>query len=222
MNADTRTENFRIHGWVLAVASPLSMIALANHPVSSGPDLLVNLELLRGGLGLFNAAVHSFLIAMMVVLLFGFIGFSRRLGFDRPLVQAGFVAQAVGTIAALCAGIVDGFAYRRIAFIYSDATAADVDLIRGLYNLSATFTYTWGRVWLIALSAAMLLWSIQLVRQGGAARIIGGYGIAAGAIAIIGSLTGMLSLSVLAVASVFGAIALWGTAVGILLIRNRI
>lgn len=214
-------ESYRVHGWVLAIASPLALVGLANHPVASGTDLLAALRAMEA-IGYINSIIHGFLMAMMVAVLFGFIGFSRRLGFEQPLVQAGFLAQCVGTFAALSAAIIDGWVYRRLAIAYVDTAADKVDLIRGLFNLSAAMVATWGRLWLIGLAAAVLLWSIVLMRREGPARTLGVFGVLAGGISAIGSLTGFFAMAATVNAMIFGALALWGMGVGVLLLRDKL
>jgi hypothetical protein len=210
----------RLFGWILALVSPLALIALANHPVASGGDFLSTLKIVATQIGTINAFVHSALMVMTIVLLFGFYGFARRLGFEHPLVLAGFIAQAVGTVAALGAAVIDGFVFWRIAIAYADVTPDQVDMVRGLYNLAGSIVYGWGRLWLLSLAAAMLLWSIFLVKRQGAGRFLGAFGIIAGTIIIVGTLLGMLPLVIMVTAATFGAIAMWGTAAGILLLRD--
>ena len=221
MNTDTKSENFRIHGWVLAVASPLVLIGLANHPVASSYNILDAIRSMIA-IGYINAVVHGTLMFITIVLLFGFVGLSRSLGMDRPLVQAGLIAQSVATFAALCAGTIDGFVFRGIARLYADATPEQGELVRGLFRLSGSLVNVWGRIWLIALAAAMILWSFELLRRDGPARHLGAYGATAGLIGALVTVSGFLPLSVLVTASTFGSIALWGMIVGILLLRDRL
>ena len=51
---------------------------------------------------------HAIALASIPVSLFGFLGLSRRLGLDRPLVSAALVTYSFGAVAAMCAAVASG------------------------------------------------------------------------------------------------------------------
>jgi hypothetical protein len=72
----------------------------------------------------------------------------------------------------------------------------------------------------VAMSIAMLVWSLAMFERGIAARIIGVLGLLAGALPIIGLLSGLLRLDVQGMGLVILVQAIWSLAVGIWLMRQ--
>lgn len=210
----------RIYGWALTLGSPLTLIGLINHPTGMRSDDFA--DVMRSMVAIIpaNTTLHATLLAITVVVALGYVGLARRLGLDRPMVQLGLIAHFIGVVAAFSAATVDGFIFGRISTIYLARPVEEVEIARGLFAIAASWVWMWGRVWLIAFAFAMAIWSTQLLRGQGAARLLGLYGLGAGLIIAPGLITGFLPQAIPVTAAVFGALALWGTAAGILLLRG--
>lgn len=208
----------RAYGIILIVGSLLAFGGMSLHPSGGGAPLEMVRRIIQSGS--FNAAVHGFLMAVYLLLVLGFFGFSRWLGGNRPLVQAGFIAYVAGAFAGIAAAISAGFVMRSIALGYTDAGPGQEDLVRNAFRVAGAFNYAWGRMWMLAISIAVLLWSIALLRRESPARLVALFGIAVGGVGTIGFVTGLISLSIMAVLGVIAGHTLWSVAAGWLLVRR--
>ena len=73
---------------------------------------------------------------------------------------------------------------------------------------------------MIAVSAAILLWSIALVRREGMAKPFGYLGIAVGVAGFIGIPTGLIPLTVVALVGLIFGQTIWSIGAGALLVRS--
>lgn len=210
----------RLYGWVIGVASVLAVGAMMAHPSIGGPDMRTALQEIERESWL-AAAVHGFLMGTTAALLFGFHGFSRRLG-HRPLAEAGLVAWAIGTFAMFGAMIASGFVVSRVAAGYGEASPADLEVVRGLFRLVGAYNQAWAVVGTAALSAGILFWSLALLREAGVPRWIGWMGVVAGAVAAVAVGSGALTLDVHGMLVVVAAQTLWSVAVAAQLIRGKL
>lgn len=221
-NADKAADGAdgRTHGWIVILGSLAALGGMMVHPTGGGRALDMVRSLVRDG-G-FNAGVHAFLIGVYLALILGFYGFSRRLGRDDPLVQGGFIAYVAGAFAAVAAAMSAGFVNRTLAMNYADATQDKAEYIVAAFRVSGAFNYAWGRMWVIAISVAILLWSIALLRRGGRVRLLGLFGILLGLAGAAGIGLGLLPLSVFALIGVIAGQTLWSVAVGALMVRRSL
>jgi hypothetical protein len=210
---------YRVHGVLIIAGSVLALGGMAVHPSGAGKVMDMVRDLAANGS--FNAYVHGFLIAVYLVLTLGFFGFTRWLGGDRIAAQAGLVAYAASAVAATAAAMSAGFVNRTLAFAYLEAKPEQVDSVVAAFRVSGAFNYAWGRMWMIAMSAAILLWSIELVRRTGSERLVGWFGVALGAVSIAGFVLGLIPLTVVALIGIIAAQTVWSIGVGVLMVRSR-
>lgn len=210
---------YRAHGALIIAGSVLALAGMAVHPSGGGKVMDTVRDLAANG-G-FNAYVHGFLIAVYLGLTLGFFGFTRWLGGDRIAAQAGFVAYSASAVAATAAAMSAGFVNRTLAFAYLTAKPEEVNSVVAAFRVSGAFNYAWGRTWMIALSAAILLWSIELVRQDGRARLLGWFGVSLGVVSIAGFVLGIIPLTVVALIGIIAAQTVWSVGAGVLMQRSR-
>ena len=208
-----------IYGWIIIVGSLAALGGMAGHPTGGGKAMDMVRELAANG-G-FNALVHGFLIGVYLLLTLGFWGFSDWLGSDRPAVRGGIIAYAAGAFAAVAAAIQSGFVGRTLAFNYLDAKPEEVNSIVAAFRVSGAQNYAWGRMWMIAISAAILLWSIEMVRRDGSAKYLGWFGLIVGVAGFIGIPSGLIPLTVIALIGLILAQTAWSIGAGVLMIRSR-
>ena len=217
-NSDSTLDR-RAYGWIIILGSLATLGGMALHPTAGG-RIMENVRNLVEN-GAFNAQVHFFLITTYFVLLLGFFGLSDWLGGRRLLVRGGLIAYAVGTFAGSAAGVAAGFVLRTLAFGYANARPDEINSVVSAFRVAGAFNYAWGRMWMIAVSAAILLWSIEMVRREGLARPLGAFGLLVGVAGVIGIPTGLIALSVTALLGLVLAQTAWSVGVGVLLIRSR-
>ena len=210
----------RLYGWLIAGGSIAAILLMSLHPRMSGGSPLEMVQALVRNAS-FNASVHGSLMAVYVMLGVSFLGLCHYLGRHQVTVQLGYAAYVLSLVAGISAAVSAGFVMATIAGGYPNPTPDQVDRIVNGMRVAGAYNFTWGRIWMIAVSAAVLLWSVELVHRDKAfERSIGAFGIALGAITIVGMIAGIIGLSVYAVIAMVAAQTVWSVLVGVLLIRH--
>lgn len=192
--------NDRHAGVALAAASILAIVAMAHHP--SGPS---------GHSGL-NQLVHGVMIVLVLVSLGGYARFAARLGLQRFDVLLGLIACAAAALANVLAATINGFAAPAAL-----EHAVSRDVLRFAWELNQALAY--GAVY--ASGAALLLWSVVLLRRAGFERWLGGAALAVG-VATISLLAGdVVQMNVAGAFVVYAMQAAMGVLVGASLMRAR-
>jgi hypothetical protein len=218
---DKHPASGRVAGALIAAASLLSVVLMAHHPSVATPNIADAVaELARQAT--LTRQVHGGLIVLLGVLGLGFIELSRRLGIDRRTVQGALVAYAVGSGAMIGAALISGFIVPGLGVTYVAAPAADLEPLRYVLVLCRLGNRTLAGFAVSAMSAAILLWSIELLRAPRAAPIAGCLGVlvAVGPVALLAF--GAMTLDVGGMTLVVVAQALWSLAVSVPLMRARL
>ena len=140
----------KIAGIAIITGSLLSLFLIMHHPSSSTDTSGIDLENLSRHSGGIDP-VHWTFTAVIGILIYGFMGLSDQMGSKKPLVRAGLIAYLLGSFAMLNAIMATNMASNQ--------------------NFAA--------LGIIAVSAAMLLWSAALLHRQGSARLVGGAGVLA-------------------------------------------
>lgn len=211
----------RAAGWTLIGASILSVALMARHPSVGAHGIAQALAEIVAESGE-TKVVHGGLIALMLALLFGFLGVCERVGPRLVGVRLGAIAYSVGILAFLGAAALSGFVVPGLAARYASGTDDELQSARGLLALCHLGNQSLAAIGTLATSAAIGLVSLRWVRQRGALAAIGALGILVAAAAIAGILTGHLRLHVHGMGAVVLAQSAWSVAAGALLLRGRI
>jgi hypothetical protein len=212
--------NGKTAGVVIAVCAGLSILAIAHHPTvtqRSPGEVLTDIARLAS----MDRVVHGALIAILGGLLVGLSAFSMRQGIARSTVVAGLVAYSIGLGATIGAAVIDGFLVPGIAAQYAGASPDDVKLAIHLLGTCALTIQVLTKIGLVAISIAILMWSLNLIRARGTARIVGIVGVAAGIIPAGVLLFGALYLTPSSLGAIFSAHAIWYFAIAALLMRGE-
>ncbi len=211
----------RASGVVLALGAIVMLVFMALHPtthVHNAPGFLTrNL----------SGIVHGTLIGAMGLLALGLLGFAERLGPHRMAVRAGFIAYAIGTVAHTGAATVNGFIVPGLVGAYAGASphadhGALTEQLRPLLLLCREVNGSAARLGVVAMSIAVVLWSLVLVRRPGAARAIGVLGLICGLIPPVLLAGNLLPMNVQGFRVRVIVQAIWYLAVSVQLIRGRI
>ena len=209
------------YGWILLIGPILATGFAFVHPQLSSHDLASVMRELAVG-ATFNGWVHGALIALYLCIATGFVGLSRRLGFERPAATAGLLFYVAGTLAMMGAAVINGFALGIFAGRYPVVNPDQSAALGSAINMAGSIAVVWAGIGAAATSAAILAWSSLLVRRDGGLRVIGGGGIILG-LATIGLLvSGTLTLNVHGFLLLVVSQAVWTIAVGIALLRDQI
>jgi hypothetical protein len=212
-------EHARTYGWLLLAFALLSVLGAAHHPTAGGDDLQGHLRSLSGG-GMIRG-VHGFIIAVMTAGFVGLCGVSRLLGLQRPWVLGGLVAMALG-MATMTAGAINGFAVPHFAAGYDALRPDQAEPVRAMLRMSWAYNQALAGIGACLWGVAIVLWSIELVGRGGAARWVGAAGLLAGGAILIGLLAGLITLNLHGFLLITALLAAWSAAVGVLLLNGRL
>lgn len=214
-----QNKTWTAYGGIIIIGSIAAVLGMSLHP-TPGPDLMQNVRDMVEN-GDFNMAVHFGLLATYLVLSLGFVGFSDWLGLNRMAVRGGLIAYAASVVAGFAAAISGPIAMRTIAFGYAQAGPEQADYIRAAFRVAGAQNFAWGRAWMIILSAAILLWSVELIRAGGMAKYLAYFGLLVGAAGVIGIPLALIPLSPSSLVFLVLGQTAWSVGAGILLIRAR-
>jgi len=210
-----------VAGVAIVLSSLVGMIAVAHHPsahhVRDGADLLAQIVALR----VTDQAVHAAAIAAEGGLLFGFLVFALRRGIRGNAVLAGLVGYAVGAVAVIGAAAIDGFITPALAAHYAAASPAEISVAVQLITACAIAIQVLTKIWLFAVSLAVIVWSAGIVRGTPMQRGIAVLGFASSALLVVaGLLAGNVNAHTLGVIVLVQTV--WAVAIGVLMIRDEI
>jgi hypothetical protein len=206
-------------GIVLIAATLASIVAMAHHPSIGSHEAGAAIAEIHAKAGV-NRLVHGVLIALIALELCAFLVFAHRIGTRRDAVRLGVVAWSIGTGAMIGAALISGFVITELAAHYAETTV-DPSAFAHLARLAMSGNQALAQLGTIAFSAAILAWSLALLRdpeRRGLALI----GLAASVLPALALAAGVIRLDVTGMTLVVAAEAVWNVAAGIALIRGRI
>ena len=204
--------------WI-GIPSVLAVLFMAHHPTMRTQGIAEAVASLNR-MATINRVVHGGLIALLLAPLVGFAEMAARLGWRRPAVRAGAIAYVAGAAAHVAAALVNGFVVTRLAGAYADAAPEAIESLRPILRFCHEANQVLAQTGVVAMSIGILAWSAVLVLRGGAARIPGALGIAAGVLPAVALLAGVLTLDVRGMGLTVLAQAAWSLAVAAWLWRS--
>jgi heme A synthase len=192
------------------------MVTMAIHPTSAG--VLTPAQFER--LAVVSGIAHSLAMVSFLVMFLGSIGLTRRLAAregERPdrLAIAGLVGFGFGAVALLLATAVSGFIVPDIMRHMIHDGAANVSQWRMIIDAVFQFNQAFARIYSVAASVAVMLWSVSALRNGGLGKVIAVYGCLIAPVLIVLIGVGHLRLNVHGMAVVVLAHAIWFVGVGV-------
>ena len=174
----------KIRGIALIVGSLAMIVTMAFHP--TGHDIMAGKMML-------NKVVHSMAIATIPILIFGFLGFSQRAGFDKSTVQFAFITYTFGGFAVMCAAVINGLV---APSLFEDLISAGDEPTKNTLHLildnNSLLNYAFAKVFVVATSTSMLCWSVAIFKKNRLSQITAIIGIIVGVFGIAGILSGHL------------------------------
>jgi heme A synthase len=192
------------------------MVTMAIHPTSAG--VLTPAQFER--LAVVSGIAHSLAMVSFLVMFLGSIGLTRRLAAregERPdrLAISGLVGFGFGAVALLLATAVSGFIVPDIMRHMIRDGAANVSQWRMIIDAVFQFNQAFARIYSVAASVAVMLWSVSALRNGGLGKVIAVYGCLIAPVLIVLIGVGHLRLNVHGMAVVVLAHAIWFVGVGV-------
>jgi hypothetical protein len=211
----------RTIGIMIASASLLSVCFMAYHPTihSHQADAFIA-EI--NNVALVNRIVHGFLIALTGLLACGFSGMASRLGLGSGMVRAGLAAYIMGALAMVAAAAINGFMLPDFVARYEGRPKESLEIMSHILAYSGVANRVCSQMGVLAMSIAVLLWSISLVGRPGALRAAGLFGCVTGMVLVVALLLGYLKMDVHGMLAFVLCQTMWSLSVAALLIRGRI
>jgi len=200
----------RRSGIALIAGSLGGFLTMAIHPTGGGslsPDQAAHLAIV-------SAIAHSLAIVSFVVVFLGAYGLTQRIAREDRIAFAALVTYGFACVAILIAAAVSGWIVPSIIRmrIHDVPTAADQwrMIIAAIFQINQAFS----RIYSVAASVSIILWSVSALRHGGFARGIALYGCVIAPLLILGIIIGHLRLDVHGMAIVAVAQGVWFIMVG--------
>ncbi len=203
-------------GIALIAGSLAGIITMALHPTVRdlfAPDKLAPMALLLIG-------VHALAVVSLPVLFLGALALSRRVASPDRLAIAALVVYGFALTAVLVAAVVDGFVVPSLAReIMTTAPPASEGWRIALYY-NGFLNQAFARVFFVASSTSIVLWSASILRTQALAPGVAFYGLLVGPVVIIAVVSG-LRLDPHGAGSLILGQSLWFIVVGILLWKSK-
>jgi hypothetical protein len=177
--------NDRTAGLALIGGTLAGLVTMAFHP--TGHALLADFNRVAP----VNRAVHALAIAGTISTLYGLLGLRRALRNRRALADAAFVSYGFGAVAVMFAAIASGFIGTELADLILQAGEATRASYEPLLDYNWAFNQACTKVFVVAASVGIALWSIAMLREPDFGRALGFTGLVAGSAATIATIAGM-------------------------------
>ena len=207
----------RLSGWALILGAIGGMVTMGFHP--SGGDLMASRD---GAAHLARVALltHALGIASCPVSLVGAIGLSRHVARGRASSLLPLVVYATALVAALSATVNSGLVGPKIAQRMMEAQGMRLEALSALFLYVGLAGRAFSGVFIVASSAAVLLWCAEVLARRSFPRWLGVAGAAASTLTLLAYLSGHVRLDVHGFGLLLLAQSAWFIAAGILLIRR--
>jgi hypothetical protein len=206
----------RVPGIALLATALFAVFTMAHHPTAGGISDFAVFARNAERISTVNAMVHGTVMVLVAVLSWTVIALAMRRGLQRPLVMLGLVAWTIGAAAMIVAPSFNGFVLMDIARRAFGAPDSG-DALRVVFQTLTAWITVIAVIGALATSAAIVLWSGDLLRTRGAVRWVGVGGLVAGAAPIAA-----LALQMTGAVVVLAGWPVWFVAVGVLMIRRKV
>jgi len=213
----TQMKHSSIYGIALIVGAVGGVVTMIFHPTSH--DLIGPVDQIARRNEIITVATHGLALVSIPISLFGFLGLSRRLGLDRPLVSAALVFYSFAAVAAMCAAVASGLiapVITRQMLIGDESTRQSLRLLLWYDSL---LNQGFAKVFFTALSLAIIFWSISILRISRFAQTIGIIGCVVALVSLVGFFSGHVRLDVHGFGLFILAQSTWVILLGVFLCR---
>jgi len=201
----------RKSGIALIAGSLGGILTMVIHPTGAGAMSAEQ----TSHLAIVSAAAHSLAIASVIVVFLGACGLARTIAAPDRLAFAGLVTYGFACVSVLIAATVSGFIVPDILRHMVRDAPANTPLWKIVVDAIFQINQAFARIYSVAASLAVILWSISALRNGGLGRGVAIYGCIIAPIIILGIAIGHLRLDVHGMAVVALGQAIWFILAGI-------
>jgi len=204
-------------GLAIATGAVASVLFMAWHPTTSARELpdVVREIVTEGGT---TRWVHAGMIVALWTLYVGLLEFSAGLGWRLARARFGAIAYGAGALSLTGAALVNGFVVPAFATRYAGSPPGELSGVAPLLRLCFETNQVLAAAGVIAVSAGIVSWSAAMMGSGRGGTAVAVLGFVAGALPVIGLLTGQLRLHLHGMAAVIVVQAAWSIAVAVRLV----
>jgi len=204
------------YGLALIIGTVAQVATMALHPTGAGavasPQALAQeMQVL--------VAVHALALLSVPVVVFGFVGVTRRLGYERSEALFALIVYVFSAVAIMFAAIADGLVNAVLIPQTVGAGEPALQTLKAALAYNFQFNQACAKVYVVGSSLAIFFWSIALIKVGIFERVVGMFGWFVALAALVGLLSGHVRMS----AHGFGLIillqAVWNIALGVSMFR---
>lgn len=200
----------RKSGIALIAGSIGGIITMAIHPVAGGPMTPAQVN----QLAVISGIAHSIAMVSVLLLFLGACGLSRSIATPDRISFAAIVTFAFACFSVMIAATVSGFIVPAIMKHMARDVPATMHqwqiVIDSIFQINQAFS----RIYSVAASVAIILWSYSGLRSGSIRSGIAIYGCIISALIIIGVVSGHLRLDVHGMAAIMVGQAIWFVLLG--------
>ena len=215
--SDGMTDN-RKSGIALIAGSIGGIVTMAIHPTAGGPMTAAQID----RLALVSSVAHGLAIASVIVLFLGACGVARSIAAPDRVAFAGIVVFGFACVAIFIAATVSGFIIPGIMQRMARDAGAEMRTWQIVIDGVFEFNQAFARIYSVAASIAVILWSASILKNGGLARGLGIYGCIISVLIIVGVAVGHLRLNVHGMAVVWFGQAIWFVIAGVQMCSRRV
>lgn len=206
----------RKSGIALIAGMAGSIITMALHPTAHDlgtPEHSASMMQL-------NIAVHSLALVCIPILFLGALGLTKYLAAPNRLAVSGLVLFGFAEVAVMIAATASGLIAPGL-FHHMAADPGMADIWRAVLTLNGHLNQSFAQVYVVASSAAIVLWSAAILRSGNFSRPLGVYGCILGPLTVIAVLSGHIRLNVHGFGMLVLGQAVWFISAGALLWKEK-
>ena len=207
----------RLGGIALIASALFGIVTMSLHPTAHDFAARESFHSMAN-LGI---AVHALAVASAPLSFLGALALTQRLQSADRLAVSALVAYGFGLVAVIIAAAVSGFVAPNLMQEMMSSAPPASDVWRIALDYNHHINQAFAKIFVVASSIAIVLWSSSIVRGRALAAGAGIYGALLGPATIVALASGHLRLDVHGMGAVVFAQALWFTIVGVLLYRAR-
>ncbi|MFY0593379.1 hypothetical protein [Roseivirga sp.] len=201
-------------GISMIIGALLATITMALHPVSGNIEHLIQIS---------PIIITSHVIALFSVplILFGFWGLAKSIGFDKSLSVLAFIIGSMGLFAVMIAGAINGLAIPFFVEDMSGISGQKQELARLILNYGFSLNQAFDYIFIGAICEAFLLWSFTMFKEGNFPKWVSILGILLGIGFLIAMIFGFVLVDLHGFRVFIFGIVIWIAAVGILMTKRK-
>jgi len=194
-----------------------TIITMALHP--TGHDLTASGH--TEAMSQLNVAVHSLALICVPILFLGTMGLTKRLNAPDRLALSGLVLFGFAEVAIMIAAAASGLIAPGLIHHMLAAEPGTASVWSAVLALNGHINQAFASVFVVASSAAIVLWSAAMLKNKTFARALGIYGCILGPVAILAVVSGHLRLNVHGFGLVILLQAIWFITTAVQLWRSQ-